>query len=344
MQLVGIWLLSQWMKAGQSRKIRLVELGPGRGTLMDDILRVVHHFPSSRFALRSVHLIENSLAMQAIQKEKLRLTSKDGVWDLLWHDSLGDLPQDTQDYTMLVAHEFFDALPIHVLERTQQGWHEVLISDTIGALPTTFIEVPQSRFRLVLSPSPTPTSTILGLSSPRFQALPVGSRIEVSHTAFKVARTIAELLGSGETSRGSALIVDYGHDKTCGDSFRAFKDHKIVDVFHRPGECDLTANVDFAYLKEAFAGLATPHGPLPQSIFLTRMGMQARVEALKHSAKEEERKDSIEKAAGRLVDVLGMGNEYQVLGITSHGKSRDDTVLVEDVWPFVDIQKRSEPV
>jgi len=195
-----------------------------------------------------------------------------------------------------------------------------------------------SRLRVVLSESPTPISTILGLSSPRFQALPAGSRIEVSHIAFKVARKIGEVLGSGETSRGSALIVDYGGDKTYGNSFRAFKDHKIVDVFHRPGECDLTANVDFAYLKEAFEGLAsaTPHGPLPQSIFLTRMGLHMRVEALKRAAKTPERKGSIEKAASRLVDTLGMGNEYKVLGITSHEKSEENAGAVKSVWPFMD--------
>lgn len=156
----------------------------------------------------------------------------------------------------------------------------MLISDTSGALPINLktdsspsvSPLPSSRLRLVLSPSPTPMSTILGLSSPRFQALPLGSRVEVSHAAFKVARKAGEVLGSGETSRGSALIVDYGGDQAYGNSFRvssdlfdigtaliwvyqAFKDHKIVDVFHRPGECDLTANVDFAYLKESLADL-----------------------------------------------------------------------------------------
>jgi NADH dehydrogenase [ubiquinone] 1 alpha subcomplex assembly factor 7 len=117
--------------------------------------------------------------------------------------------------------------------------------------------------------------------------LPVGSRIEVSHAAFKVARNVGEVFGSGEASRGSALIVDYGGDQAYGDSFRvssglfnfdtaliwyyqAFKGHKIVDVFHRPGECDLTANVDFAYLKEAFAGLGA-HQPCSRQPFLCCM-------------------------------------------------------------------------
>jgi len=186
------------------------------------------------------------------------LPASNGNWDLFWHDSLDEVQQNTEEYTMVVAHEFFDALPIHVLERTEQGWHEVLISDIPGHHPVNADDSPvpgSSRLRLVRSPSPTHTSTILGLSSSRFQTLPVGSRVEISYTAFKVARKIGELLGPG----GCALIVDYGGEKTYGDSFRAFKDHKIVDVFHRPGECDLTANVDFAYLKEAVTGLGAFH-------------------------------------------------------------------------------------
>jgi len=133
--------------------------------------------------------------------------------------------------------------------------------------------------------------------------------------------------------------VDYGGDKAYGDSFRAFKNHRIVDIFHRPGECDLTANVDFAYLKEAFADLATPHGPLPQSAFLTRMGMDIRVEALKHAAKTEARKEEIDKAACRLVDTMGMGMEYRVLGITSHGRIGDDAGAADDVWPFMGMEE-----
>lgn len=89
----------------------------------------------------------------------------------------------------------------------------------------------------------------------------MGSQVEVSPVAFKMARRIGDLVhqqepsGAHASSAGSALIVDYGGDKAFGHSFRAFKDHKIVDVFHRPGECDLTVNVDFAYLKEATADL-----------------------------------------------------------------------------------------
>jgi len=194
----------------------------------------------------------------------------------------------------------------------------------------------------VLSPKQTAATLVLGLSSPRFKALPIGSTIEVSPTSFVTARKVGELLSrSGSTSEGETvnaspggcgLIVDYGGAKAYGDSFRAFKDHKIVDVFHRPGECDLTANVDFAYLQEAMEDLVTTHGPISQSSFLERMGLQLRVAALVRNAQTEERGAAIQDAAQRLVDRTGMGKEYQVMGITS----KPVEGAPQDTWPFVE--------
>lgn len=138
-------------------------------------------------------------------------------------------------------------------------------------------------------------------------------------------------------------------------AIQAFKDHKIVDVFHRPGECDLTTNVDFAYLKEAMGDLGTLsiepfacrspdglpliveiHGPIPQATFLDRMGVGMRVEALKKATKDESRKASIQSAAQRLLDKSGMGGQYQFMGVT--GKARlPVTPKDEQKWPFVKV-------
>lgn len=126
----------------------------------------------------------------------------------------------------------------------------------------------------------------------------------------------------------------------------------MVDVFQQPGECDLTVNVDFAYLKEAVAGVgacshipatnlliasiytATPLGPLTQEAFLMRMGLPARVEALKRTATSGERAADIERAAKRLVDKTGMGSQYLFMGIV--GKRADEEgVKAEERWPFV---------
>ncbi|KAK0446166.1 S-adenosyl-L-methionine-dependent methyltransferase [Armillaria borealis] len=311
-ELVAIWLLSQWQNAGSPPSIRLVELGPGRGTLMADILRVVRQFAKS--ALKRVHLVETSPSMQALQNDNLLPFSQKGGWDLAWNESIDEIEPSSSDYTMLVAHEFFDALPVSMLERGKQGWLEIMVD----SIPDSIEEPAYPRL------APTAASTLLGRSSLRFDQMPEGSRLEVSAASFRIARKVGELLSPG----GCALVVDYGGDSPFADSFRAFKDHQIGDVFDRPGECDLTANVDFGYIKEAMGDLVPTYGPLPQSQFLVSMGLEARVNMLIRSAKTEERAEDIKKAAQRLVDETGMGMEYKVLGISS---SRSE----HGVWPFV---------
>ncbi|KAG7451355.1 DUF185-domain-containing protein [Guyanagaster necrorhizus] len=320
-ELVAIWLLSQWQNAGASHSIRLVELGPGRGTLMADILRVVQQF--AKTTLKRVHLVETSPSMRALQNDNLLPFLKKGSWDLTWNESIDEIEPSSGVYTMLVAHEFFDALPVSMLERGKQGWHEIMV-DSVHPELDSIKESAYPRLRRVISPSPTAASTLLGRSSRRFDQLPEGSRLEVSAASFRVARKVGELLSPG----GCALVVDYGGDSPFEDSFRAFKDHRIVDVFERPGECDLTANVDFGYIKEAMGDLVPTYGPLPQSQFLVSMGLEARVNMLIRSAKTEERAEDIRKAAQRLVDEAGMGKEYKVLGISNSPSEHG-------VWPFV---------
>ncbi|KAI0671441.1 DUF185-domain-containing protein [Trametes maxima] len=355
-ELLAIWLLSQWQSLGSTRKIRLVELGPGRGTLMHDVLRTLAQFPSARAATTEIHLVETSLTMRTAQEKKLSSLAQAHGWKLHWDDSIDDIQSDTSKYTLVLAHEFFDALPFHLLQKTHQGWQEVLLASgpdpaapivlrpdegrpSLDFSPTTSISNSAARFRQVLSPAPTPSSTLLGLSSPRYQTLPVGSRIEVSPASFKIARRIAELLYDAETegsqSAGSALIIDYGGDKAYGNSFRAFKNHKIVDPFHLPGQCDLTVNVDFAYLKEATADLVMHHGPISQQAFLIRMALQSRVDALKAAAKDEERSKQIDQAALRLIDPAGMGTQYQIMGISGRKTDADKLTMVER-WPFIE--------
>ncbi|KAG7098953.1 hypothetical protein E1B28_000843 [Marasmius oreades] len=309
----------------------MIELGPGRGTLMADMLRVITQLTRTMKAQVQVqvHLVENSSAMRAMQQKRL---GKQGNLEIQWHASIDSIPPSGDIYTMLMAHEFFDALPFHVLKRTEEGWHEVLISSSSFAEPP--LPEPQSSVRYpcfypVLTPAPTPISTLLGTSSPRFQSIPVGSFLEVSPVAFKIAHKIGELLRKG----GCGLIIDYGGDTFYDNSRRAFKDHKIVDFFHRPGECDLTANVDFAYLKEAVEDSMPVYKPLTQSHFLQAMGLKERLLKLmkNHRTRDPEKAKRIEEAALRLVSVSPdggeMGNQYSVMGISSND---------EQSYPFIE--------
>ncbi|KAK1231644.1 hypothetical protein PQX77_005242 [Marasmius sp. AFHP31] len=349
-ELIAIWFLSQWQVAGAPSKIRLVELGPGRAALMADVLRVISQLTRPLETEIEVHLVETSSSMRAMQEAKL---GEQG-WDIHWHDSLDSISPSSEAYTMLVAHEFFDALPFHVLKRTEEGWHEVLIASNAPTPPpesettTTATSEPEAqgtsstsptssptpssptpRFNHVLTPAPTPISTVLGNSSPRFRSLPVDSFLEVSPLSFKIAYKIAELLSVRERNGalgGCGLIIDYGGDTCFDNSRRAFKDHEIVDFFHRPGECDLTANVDFAYLREAMRALVPVYKPLPQGHFLQAMGLKERlVKLLEKNRGDPEKAKRIEEAALRLVSPSGMGSQYSVMGFSSNGG---------DVYPF----------
>ncbi|KAI9508435.1 DUF185-domain-containing protein [Russula earlei] len=354
-ELLGIWLSLQYRSTGAKHDVQLVELGPGRGTLMDDILRTLSQFPHTWGSVKHAHLVESSPALRAVQEKKLQAWDGEHGLKLHWHDSIDDVPEADGVYTMLVAHEFFDALPFHLIEKTHQGWKEVLItsipdpaaktvlrpSDVLFASqpspsPTPLsnpshdrsLPITQTRFRPVLAAEPSPVSSLLGASSPRFSSLPIGARIEVSAASFQTSRKLGTLISRG--AGGSALIIDYGKDHAVGNSFRAFKAHALADPFDAPGQADLTANVDFAYLVEALAGTATAHGPLSQRSFLLQMGIGARIAALKRAAASPDRARAVEKAAARLVDVMGMGREYKVLGVTGGvGGS------AEEKWPFI---------
>ncbi|KAJ7702039.1 S-adenosyl-L-methionine-dependent methyltransferase [Mycena metata] len=337
-ELLGVWLAAQWMSTSPRLPIRVVELGPGRGTLMADVLRVVAQFVGKQ--LKTVHLVETSTTLRALQDTRLAPSAEKYGCTVEWHDSVEQIVKTEAEYTMVLAHEFFDALPVHSIQRTDQGWQEVLIA-LAESDPTESESKPHPRLRYVLSPHPTAASTLLGLSSPRFRHTPVGGRVEVSPVGFKTMRKVGELLCHTpdiKASLGCGLIVDYGGPRAFAESFRAFKNHAIVDPFTTPGECDLTANVDFSYLQEAVAdlGLRT-HGPLPQAAFLERMGLGVRVESLVSrvssspgSEGQGDRTAALRSAAQRLVDPAGMGSEYAVLGLG--GEPTPEGV----VWPFVE--------
>ncbi|KAN0134477.1 S-adenosyl-L-methionine-dependent methyltransferase [Lactarius tabidus] len=351
-ELLGVWLLSQYLNTRVKHDIQLVELGPGKGTLMDDILRTLSQLPHSRTSIKHVHLVESSPSLRAVQQEKLELWDGKNGLRIHWHDSIDDVPAANGIYTMLVAHEFFDALPFHLIEKTHQGWKEVLLTSAHDPAAKTIIRpsspasaapsldpsasTPKTRFRPVLAPEPTPVSTLLGASSPRFASLPIGARIEVSAASFQTARKLGTLVSQG--AGGSALVVDYGTDHAVGNSFRAFKGHALADPFDCPGQADLTANVDFAYLTEALKGTAA-YGPLSQRSFLLQMGLGTRVNALQRAAASPERGDALAEAAARLVDPAGMGKEYKVMGLTGGAAC---AVHAEGVWPFVAGEIREE--
>ena len=291
-ELVGLWLADQWLRQGSPKPFALAELGPGRGTLMADILRAIRSVPGMAEAAE-VHFVETS--------PKLREAQKARVPNATWHERTDTLPRLP---FFLVANEFFDALPVTQYQRTERGWCE------------RYVGLDGDRFVPVLAPVPLANDASLPASMREARE---GEIAELSPTATSIAEEIAIRIAA---EGGAALVIDYGHPKSApGDTLQAMKNHAYADPFAEPGAADITVHVDFEMLARAVhAGNAEAHGPVEQGRFLTALGIDGRAEALSRSATASQRHD-IETARERLTGAREMGSLFKVLGITPRGSA-----------------------
>ena len=293
-EMVGIWLADMWLRSnGQSDKDMdspsnrpaYVELGPGRGTLANDALRTMAQFNVAP----EVHFIEGSPVLREMQSA-IRP-------DATWHDSVETLPNDRP--LLIVANEFFDALPIRQLVATHAGWRErVVVRDGDHFMP-----LPGSRPMDAAVPE-------------TFANAPAGSILETCPAASGIAFEIAGRLAA---QGGVLLVIDYGYEQDrLGSSLQAVWKHDKVDPFVDPGERDLTAHVNFAELaRMAQARDAHIDGPVDQGTFLKALGIEARANLLMESAPEQQ--DTISQALQRLVDDDQMGSLFKVMAVRSAG-------------------------
>ncbi len=273
-ELAGACLADLWLRAG-SPEVRLVELGPGRGTLMADLLRAGKR---AGFA-PPVHFVETSPVLRAAQATR--------VPGAQWHDSFADVPDDGP--LLLVANEFFDALPVRQFERGADGWRERCVG------------LDDDRFAPVAGrPVPPPLSS--------------GDVIETSPASTAIAAEIGHRL---RVHGGAALVIDYGYaGRASGDTLQAVRRHGFVDPFADPGEADLTAHVDFSALAAA-AGV-TAYGPVGQGAWLRALGIEPRAAALKARATPAQQ-DDIDAATARLTEGAAMGDLFKVMALTGPG-------------------------
>lgn len=256
-EMLGLWLLQAWADQGCPKNPRLVELGPGRGTLMADALRAASVEPAFTDDLEVV-LVEASPVLQAMQAEKLRGCGADVSWQAQFDDSLSDRP------LFLVANEFFDALPVRQYVRSERGWHERMVTTLDGDL--TF----------ALAPVPVPLPIIPASR----EGAPQGGVYETSPAALALAENIASIIAQ---RGGAALIIDYGYDTITGfaETLQAVGGHRFVDALDTPGEDDLSAHVDFTALAQAGRrGGAQVFGPVTQGALLASIGITERAEQL----------------------------------------------------------------
>jgi SAM-dependent MidA family methyltransferase len=256
-EMLGLWLVQAWSDQGCPKNPRLVELGPGRGTLMADILRTAAVAPDFLADLEVV-LVEASPALQQVQADKLRGLGADISWQAQFDDSLGDRP------LFLVANEFFDALPVRQYVKTERGWCERMVTALDGELS------------FALAPVPAPRAAI---PADRENA-PDGGVYETSPAATALAEDIARTIAA---KGGAALILDYGYAETSGfsETLQAVSGHRFADALAEPGEDDISAHVDFAAVAQAGKrGGAAVFGPVTQGLFLANIGIVERAEQL----------------------------------------------------------------
>ncbi|MEO8667365.1 MAG: class I SAM-dependent methyltransferase [Bauldia sp.] len=290
-ELIGLWAVATWQAMGTPASFILAELGPGRGTLMADALRAAR-LRTDFVAAARIHLIESSPRLRAAQAETLR-----GV-EVTWHGEVADLPGGP---AIVLANEFFDALPIRQFTKTADGWAERMVGIA-----------PDGKLTFGLRPAASP---LAGGDGPP-NAAP-DDIFEVSRMANAIIGQVAErLAGHG----GAALVIDYGHPGSAfGDTLQAVAAHRYQDPLAAPGEADLTAHVDFGALAEAArdAG-ALPRPLVTQRDFLMRLGLRQRAERLGRD-KDEVTRMRIASEVQRLADPDAMGTLFKVLAVSSHG-------------------------
>ncbi len=276
-ELIGLWAADLALRAGVAERVQWVELGPGRGTLSADALRAMAGFGLTP----PVHLVETSPVLRDLAAVQLP--------EARFHNEVATLPDDGP--LIVIANEFFDALPIRQIMRTQSGWRERQVAFT------------GERF------VPVPGLVPLDVAIPEaWRGEPVGTIIEQAPAATAI---IADLATRMAQQGGALLVIDYGYATSQpGDTLQAISRHDFADPFAAPGEQDLTAHVDFAALAEAVSGSgARVHGPVTQGRFLRLLGIEARAAALGGAA--------VAGQCARLTDADAMGDLFKVMALTA---------------------------
>jgi len=288
-ELLGLWCAAAWESLGRPRPVRLIELGPGRGTLLADALRALALLPSLAEALQ-LHLVEISPRLRALQERALAGRAAQ------WHESLETVPEGP---CLILANEFFDALPIRQFERAPEGWRERLVGLAENGRDLAFALsglVPQALIPEALADAP------------------LASVFEVSSPALSLAQALGRRVAGGP---GAALIVDYGYEAPpLKGTLQAVRGHARQAPLETPGQADLSALVDFRALAAAAeTGGARAWGPVGQGLLLERLGLAERVRRLRLRATAAQAAD-LAAAAERLGAPGQMGTLFKALALT----------------------------
>ncbi|MFV9875199.1 MAG: class I SAM-dependent methyltransferase [Rickettsiales endosymbiont of Dermacentor nuttalli] len=300
-EVIGIWSAYQWQQLSSPKEISFVELGPGRGTMMYDILLATRNVPGFHKSV-NINMIETSIALQKIQKSNL--SNLQNV-NISWHNNFADIPKQP---LILVCNEFFDALPVNQYIKLSNEWHEIMVTMKNGTEELYFIyETVNAR-----------TCELLNLDYPN---VPNGGIVEISYQAIDIIKQIAEHI---KIFGGVALIIDYGYDRDNKRSdqqyistLQAIYNHKFHPILQNLGEADITAHVDFYSLCQAalIKGIKVMD-IISQGKFLQDMGIQIRARTLLSKLNNSQAEELL-TAMERLISPSQMGDLFKVLIIGS---------------------------
>jgi SAM-dependent MidA family methyltransferase len=290
-ELIGVWCVGAWQAMGSPAEFVLCEMGPGRGTLMRDVLRTVAKLAPGFTAAARIRMIEVSPRLVQIQKETLAASGL----DVQWHEHFGDLPSGP---LVLIANELFDAIPVRQYVKTG------------GRFVDRIVTVNDGGDLVFAAGSGSIDTTLLPASH---NIAPDGSIFEIAPARNALMQEIAERVNR---ERGAALLIDYGHLKQgFGDTLQALSRHKAVDVLAEPGVADLTTHVDFAMLTKAARSEGCHTSAMTQGDFLLAMGLLDRAGAL-GSGKPVAFQEQIRADVERLAGPDQMGTLFKILCVT----------------------------
>lgn len=314
-ELLGLWTATVWQRFGQPASFHLIELGPGRGTLMADALRATQTVAGFHKAL-SIHMVETSPVLTGHQQSSLAPYDVEKAWHTSLQEVTPDGPLDGP--FALLANEFLDALPVRQVIYQNGAWHERLVDWQDG--PTD----QELRF-MVAEPALSPQPTLPPGLSPT--SVSEGSLLELPYAATHVVTDIAHMLRDHD---GAALFIDYGHAQSgIGDTLQAVQAHQPVPVLADPGDADITVHVDFAHVMRVAkdAGVQA-YGPQSQGGFLSALGIGTRAQHLLSAAQTDEQRRSVASAYERLVSPDAMGSLFKVVAMTSPGFGVPEGMMV----------------
>lgn len=323
----------------KEKKFRIIEFGPGKGTLMYDMVRTLNKFIKDNNPIEVVFIEKSDVLINEQYKKMCDSSAKlDKIDDYTWKsvsrwensitwlkDDKPDLGNDKSYMNFVMAHEFYDALPMNRFIKTDKGWREYLVDirpdikkdSLITSGKTVSEKKHDAEFCIVKAPYATP-STAIPKTTPRYNDLPEGSEIEISPESHSYLYEMAGIVKSSDI--GAGLIIDYGTTTIPVNSLRGIKDHKFVNPLGDVGEVDLSIDVDFGSLLEILKELKFEAFVDEQGKFLNSMGLGYRIDQqMSKYVDDEEMKKKLVDSYKRLTGTgqKDMGKIYKVLGYFS---------------------------